>query len=241
MESNKDSQNHSLKTLSSRCGLAGGSGKRATIKRLLKLLNALIPMIGALQSCNGTLALYSRKENQMSNSMIEKVKLARRAGRVQRYHQHALIRPENVAEHTFGLVNLLMIMTDRQVTAKLLMAAIAHDMGEYVSGDIPSPIKHGAGKDFKDIINKIEDGAMHDIHGKEWEELSDWEYLLLKTADNLDGLFKCVDERSLSNSGVIPIGDKYAEYLEAQLPALGGGPAAELVRQALFDWRWSHK
>lgn len=172
---------------------------------------------------------------------IERVKLARRAGRVQRYHQHALLRPENVAEHTFGLVNLLMIMTDRQITAKLLMAAMVHDMGEYVSGDIPSPVKHGAGLAFKDIINAIEDKAMHDIHGKEWEALSDWEYLLLKTADNLDGLFKCIDERSLSNKGVIFIGDKYAEYLEAQLPALGGGPAADLVRAALNEWHWSDK
>lgn len=176
----------------------------------------------------------------MLNS-IERVKLARSAGRVQRYHQHALLRPENVAEHTFGLVNLLMIMTDRQVTAKLIMAAMAHDMGEYVSGDIPSPVKHGMGKEARDAFNAIEDKAMHDIHGRDWEALTDWEYLLLKTADNLDGLFKCIDERALSNMGVVFIGDKYAEYLEAQLPALGGGPAAELVRAALHEWHWSHK
>lgn len=176
----------------------------------------------------------------MLNS-IGRVLLARRAGKVQRYHQHALLRTEDVAQHTFGLVNLLMIMTGRQATAKLLMAAIAHDMGEYVSGDIPSPVKHGMGKEAKDAFNAIEDKAMHDIHGNDWEALSDWEYLLLKTADNLDGLFKCIEERDLGNKGVIFIGDKYSEYLEAQLPALGGGPAAELVREALHSWHWSHK
>lgn len=176
----------------------------------------------------------------MLNS-LQRIHLARRAGRVQRYHQHTLLKSENVAEHTFGLINTLMIMTDRQITPRLLMAAIAHDMGEYVSGDIPSPIKHGLGKEFKDEMNRIEDKAMHDIHGKDWEELTPWEYLLLKTADNLDGLFKCIEERCMGNYTIEFIGDKYAEYLSSQLPALGGGPAAELVQLALTEWHWSHK
>ncbi len=174
-------------------------------------------------------------------TILEKAHLARRAGRVTRYHQHTLLKTENVAEHTFGLVNLLMIMTGRQLTAKLLMAAMAHDMGEYVSGDIPSPVKHGLGPEFKEMINKLEDDAMHEIHGADWEELSTWEYLLLKTADNLDGLLKCIDEKHMGNMTTEFIGDKYAEYLDAQLPALGGGPAAELVQLALTEWHWSHK
>lgn len=169
---------------------------------------------------------------------LQRVHLSRRAGRVTRYHQHDLLKPETVAQHTFGLVNILMIMTDRQITAKLLMAAIAHDQGEYVTGDLPSPIKHGLGKEFRDAFNVMEDKAMHDIHGSEWEELSDWEYLLLKTADNMDGLLKCIDERNLGNKTLTFIGDKYAEYLEAQLPALGGGPAADLVREVLHEWNW---
>lgn len=169
---------------------------------------------------------------------LERIKLSRRAGNVNRYHQHILLRPEDVAKHTFNLVNILMIMTDRQVTAKLLMAAMAHDQGEYVTGDIPSPVKHGVSQELRAEINAIEDRAMHDIHGKEWEALSDWEYLLLKTADNLDGLLKCIDEKALGNQTLTFIGDKYAEYLEAQLPALGGGPAAELVRNTLNEWHW---
>jgi len=173
----------------------------------------------------------------MLNS-LERVHLARRAGRVTRYHQHTLLKTENVAEHTFGLINILMIMTDRQITSKLLMAAMTHDQGEYVSGDIPSPIKHGLGVEFKDLLNTIEDKAMHDIHGGTWEELSEWEYLLLKTADNLDGLLKCIEEKRMGNYTIEFIGDKYAEYLEAQLPALGGGPAAELVRLTLNEWHW---
>lgn len=171
-------------------------------------------------------------------SLLEKVHLARRSGKVSRYHQHTLLKQEDVAQHTFGLMNLLLIMTGRQVTAKLLMAALAHDQGEYITGDIPSPIKHGLGIEFKDMLNAMEDKAMHAIHGDDWEPLSDWEYLLLKTADNLDGLFKCIDEKKLGNKTLDFIGDKYAEYLEAQLPGLGGGPASELVREALNEWHW---
>lgn len=175
-------------------------------------------------------------------TILEKAHLARRAGRVTRYHAQTLLRSESVAEHTFGLVNLLMIMSGGQIRAELLLAAMAHDMGEYVTGDIPSPVKRAMDPDTRDVIRAMEDVAMVTIHdnGGLWK-ISDWEYLLLKTADNLDGLLKCIEEKRMGNYTIEECGENYATYLSAQLSDLGGGPAAELVQLALTEWHWSHK
>lgn len=174
-------------------------------------------------------------------SILGRAHLARRAGRVGRYHTQFMIKPENVAEHTFGLMNLLVIMTGGQLTAKLLMAAMAHDMGEYVTGDVPSPSKRAMGVEAKDAFSLMEDQAMLEIHPDGLWDLSEWEYKLLKTADNLDGLLKCIEETRMGNYTMQECGENYAAYLNTQLPTLGGGPAAELVQLALTEWHWSHK
>lgn len=173
-------------------------------------------------------------------SILERARLARRAGRVTRYHTQYLTKPENVAEHTFGLVNLLMIITGGQVRAELLMAAMSHDMGEYKSGDVPSPSKKAMGEEAKASFDALENAAMKIIH-ESVNPISDWEYLLLKTCDNLDGLLKCIEEKRMGNYTIEECGENYASYLSAQLPDLGGGPAAELVQLALTEWHWSHK
>lgn len=158
-----------------------------------------------------------------------------------RFHTQFLLKPENVAEHTFGLLNILLLLTDGQVRAELLVAALQHDMGEYLSGDVPSPVKRSSAE-ARTAINNIEAIGLRDIYDEPTVGLSDWEYLLLKTADSLDGLFKCYEERQMGNYSLThegdPIGDNYALYLESQLPALGGGPAAEVVRAALHQWHW---
>lgn len=175
-------------------------------------------------------------------TILERAHLARRAGRVTRYHTQTLLRQEDVATHTFGLMNLLAIMTGGQIRCEVMLTAMAHDMGEYASGDIPSPVKRALGQEASDEIKGIEDSAMQDIHfnGGLWK-ISDWEYLLLKTADNLDGLLKCIEEKRMGNYTIEECGENYAAYLSAQLPNLGGGPAAELVQLALTEWHWSHK
>lgn len=174
-------------------------------------------------------------------TLLERAHLSRRAGRVTRYHSQTLLRSEDVATHTFGLMNLLVIMTAGQVSARLLMAALAHDMGEYATGDVPSPVKRAMGATAKEAFDLMEDTAMLVIHPDLLEDITEWEYRLLKTCDNLDGLLKCIEEKRMGNYLIEECGENYAAYLSAQLEALGGGPAAELVQLALTEWHWSHK
>lgn len=176
----------------------------------------------------------------LASNILDRVHLGRRAGRVQRYHTQYLIRPESVAEHTFGLINIIMVMTGRQVTSKLLLAAMAHDQGEYLTGDIPSPVKNSV-PGLRETLGAVEDHAMMEIHEGVFEELSAWEYLVLKTADNLDGLIKCIEEKRMGNYTIEECGQNYANYLSAKLGDMGDGPMAEMVQLALTEWHWSHK
>ena len=122
--------------------------------------------------------------------MIDKINAARRAGRVVRFHTHDMIRRENVAEHTFNMMNILMIITNGNLSQNLIMAALLHDQGEYVTGDIPSPVKRVLLDVDRGTIDSMESNGVNFIHHRGSPELTTWEHKLLKLADNLDGWLK---------------------------------------------------
>lgn len=157
----------------------------------------------------------------------EQVRLARLAGRVARYHTRPQLRPENVAEHTFNVMNLMILLTDGVVSPKALQHALMHDMGEYRVGDVPGPSKRliSTGK-----FLAAEDAAVAAIFGSAPPALTDWEHLIFKVADNLDGLLKACEEVRLGNEYAVDCGKDYAKLLKDLLPSLGNGQVAERVK-----------
>lgn len=157
----------------------------------------------------------------------EQVRLARLAGRVARFHTRPLLRPENVAEHTFNVMNLMILLTDGVVSPKALQHALQHDMGEYRVGDVPGPSKRNFASG---AFLAAEERAVADIFGAGPPNLNDWEHLIFKVADNLDGLLKCREELVMGNVDALEPGRDYAQLLQAMLPSLGGGQVAARVR-----------
>lgn len=137
---------------------------------------------------------------------------ARKAGQVKRYHQFRLLHEETVAEHSFNVVNLVLILTNGTASAALLVAAITHDMGEYVSGDIPAPVKRGLGIDAQAILEILENTGLSSIHHN-LAPITTEETFTLKVADYLDGLLKCREEIRLGNMEMILVGEQYRKYL----------------------------
>lgn len=166
--------------------------------------------------------------------MNEKIRTARKAGRVQRYHTSEVLRTEDVAQHTFNMLNLLMIMTEGSVSVNLMKAALLHDQGEYVTGDIPSPVKKALGHYHE--IAAMEEAAVNFIHKQGTPKLTKWEHLLLKVADNMDGLIKCTEEVKLGNRDLVPVGRVYVTYLIKQLEEVGGGSISHLISSAIRDF-----
>lgn len=142
-----------------------------------------------------------------------RVKLARRAGRVQRYHTQRLLFPETVAEHTFNMLNLLFILCNGRASHRLVSAILTHDMGEYHSGDMPSPVKKAMPPDAKAAFAAEEDAAMMEIHPHFEEAMTEPERWLFKLIDNLDGLLKSTEEVRMGNYTMELCGTNYARYV----------------------------
>lgn len=160
--------------------------------------------------------------------VVEKVLAARRAGRVRRFHTTRTVCSENVAEHTFNMLNLAMILCCGNISHDLMKAILLHDQGEYVVGDIPSPVKKSAMSiDQAFLLEKMEAAAINFIHQQGMPELTEWEHKLLKLMDNLDGYIKAAEEIKLGNTELSPVYEVYRQYLQIQLKDLGAGYAYE--------------
>lgn len=145
--------------------------------------------------------------------MDNKVRLARRAGRVRRYHTAHMVQGEDVAQHTFNCLNLVMILTNGQPSMALLQHVLLHDQGEWLTGDIPSPAKRAIPASAKADIDLLEDQAINIIHHCGVPGLSAEDQHLFKVVDNWDGLLKCIEEAIMGSLDAQEIGNKYVQYL----------------------------
>jgi 5'-deoxynucleotidase YfbR-like HD superfamily hydrolase len=149
---------------------------------------------------------------------------ARESGAVTRFHAKRVLVHETVAEHTFNLMNILMLMTEGAVSRGLLIAALTHDMGETATGDIPADVKRKMDTVVKNAVGKMEQDAVEYIHPSMREiELTEGERHLLKVADRLDGLMKCYEEVRYGNTYLIEVGNRYVSYLYELLECNNSG------------------
>lgn len=151
---------------------------------------------------------------------VERLSAARRSGRVSRYHCWHLLRPEGVAEHTFNMINLILILTDGRASRPLILAALTHDMGEYKVGDIPSPTKRAMDELSRNAIEMAEETAMRVIHPTLDINLTLEEQELLAFADRFDALMKCIDEILMGNTLLLPVANNYYHYILKDHPLM---------------------
>lgn len=148
-----------------------------------------------------------------------------RMHRVQRYSSIPVLRPENVAEHSWQIAMICyLIATDLDHDpatmapgrnpinmGKLLTRAITHDVSEALSGDIIRSYKHSSTKmrdacHDADLINmaKLRD-EIGEMTGQalltDWSnaKASDLEGDIVMLADLLCVVSYCIDERALGN------------------------------------------
>lgn len=147
--------------------------------------------------------------------MTDRILQARRAGRVVRYHTNPLVIHEDVAQHTFNVMNILLDVMGGNISRNLLLAALLHDQGEYATGDIPSPVKRGVvGAAVKEHLDNVEEEAVRALYPNlPTIHLSGEEKVLLKFADLLDGLIKSTEEVRMGNVYAQECGRNYCRYL----------------------------
>lgn len=118
-------------------------------------------------------------------------------GRVKRMHVMDVLQSQTVAEHTFGVVCVLMLITPKEEgTLRLFTAAMVHDVSEREFGDVPGHAKREP--DVRSAYERLEEKWARDI-GFHYQ-LSLEQKTLLELADRLEFMAFCVRERQMGNT-----------------------------------------
>lgn len=136
----------------------------------------------------------------------------RRGALTKRYHGFSTIEGQNVGHHSHSVGILLWLITGG-TTGYHMMAALTHDMGEYIVGDLPSPTKRALGDAARAQIDDLEKNVLA-AASLDFLELSPEEQQQLKLADIFDGLLFCITERSLGNQNIRGAYYTYRDYAE---------------------------
>jgi 5'-deoxynucleotidase len=107
------------------------------------------------------------------------------SGFVQRYHTHPTLARlgQTLAHHQWGVATLLAKLHP-EPSAALLKAALWHDVGEFVSGDVPYTAKrNNVALSYES--KRVEDRAREEITGHMFIEVGD-SSLWLELADRLE-------------------------------------------------------
>lgn len=144
-------------------------------------------------------------------------------------------RSENIAEHSndvAAIANALAIIGNLRLGKSLnaeraAFLGLYHDMPEIITGDMPTPIKYHS-KSIRDEFRAVEEDACKrllsmlpaDLRG-EYEsaffcrEGDEYLWLLVKAADKISALAKCLEEKNAGNRD-------FNKALESTLEAING-------------------
>ena len=160
---------------------------------------------------------------------------------------------ENLSEHTLEtayIAHVLAVMRNKRhggnvVPERCALLAMYHDCTEIITGDLPTPIKY-YNPEIRDVYGEIEENAKNKLLSYLPDDLKEeysplfvpteeekelWK--LVKAADKISALIKCIDERNMGNNDFV-IAEKATlssikkldcaeadEFLEEFLPAYG--------------------
>lgn len=154
-------------------------------------------------------------------SMLSRMKLINRWGLMRNTHN------ENISEHsleTAMLAHSLAVIGNTYFgksynAERCALLGIFHDVTEIITGDLPTPVKYGS-DEIRTAYKQVEENAKNrlvsmlpdemqgeispllspDENASE-EELELWR--LVKAADKLSALIKCIEERTTGNTDFI--------------------------------------
>lgn len=143
-------------------------------------------------------------------------------------------RPENLSEHSLEvamLAHALAVISNERLgnnlnAEKAALIGIYHDATEIITGDMPTPIKYynekiqGAFKEIENVMAEKLHAMLPDYLKKSFEDIffpaEEDEYIrrLVKAADKLSALIKCIEEEKTGNKEFISAKDSIQSLLE---------------------------
>ena len=148
-------------------------------------------------------------------------------GEVKRYHTMLTIGEQSVASHSCGVAVILnWLKPDISKTA--ILKALAHDVAEKRTGDMPAPTKWN-NPDLAKELSVVEKNIEAEL-GVDYD-LTEEEHEYFKQSDMFELLMYCVNQRSLGNTNVNVVFSNGVEKLvDMQLNAKGKALLAHLVQ-----------
>ena len=161
--------------------------------------------------------------------------------------------PENISEHsleTAFIAHVLALYRNVRFGGNVdperaALLAMYHDVTEIITGDLPTPVKY-YNPEIKAEYSKLEEMAKNKLvgfipedlreyyeplFGKTEEEAELWQ--LVKAADKLSALIKCMEERLMGNSEFINAEKSTLESIhKMNLPE-----AEEFIREFLLSYK----
>ena len=143
---------------------------------------------------------------------FERLQQIRCGGNVERFHVLPTIRRNSVAAHSWGVAVVCLSLWD-DCSFSLVKAALYHDCAEYLTGDLPAPIKL-ASEQVGSVIRALEIDYEEKLNIR--IPLSDQDSARLKFADSLDGALFCLEELKMGNRMISKPLSRYINYLSEQ-------------------------
>jgi 5'-deoxynucleotidase YfbR-like HD superfamily hydrolase len=168
----------------------------------------------------------------VSPLLIAQLRMVERSARVRRYHTEPLLHQQNVGEHTYGVMWLIMLLTNHQASRNLLLAALEHDSPEHEVGDIPAPTKRLTG--MKHTFDALEEGVMSQLQLLGHVITKD-EANILKLADCLEGAMFCAFELRRGNRDIVTAFGNYLDYIRKLLNTRDTCPESLDVEETARD------
>lgn len=164
----------------------------------------------------------------------EKIRIYWDAARVVRYHTAQTLRTQNLADHQWGVAMIVSAVAGEHLTVELLKAALAHDLSEKVTGDVPAPAKW-ASESLTTVLKTWED-QYHEDHSLNYT-LTKAQLSILKWADMCELFLFCLNERELGNTKMF----KLAQAVYPHLKTFPTEEAKEFLKDVIVERAWHER
>ena len=129
------------------------------------------------------------------------------AGRVKRFHTKQTLQEQNIADHSWGVVQLLLHFWPNS-RKEVMIAALDHDLPELITGDIPGGLKRDH-PEISQLFDKLDQEYLKTEFYREEIKLEEYEKIRLKFVDLME-LF-------IFSSREIELGNKRFGLLKASV------------------------
>ena len=140
--------------------------------------------------------------------MKNKLKFICDGANTRRYHTVPTLITETVGHHSHGVAMICALLGGSE---DVIVAALFHDMAEYIVGDCSSPSKREFG--IADKLDELENRIIT-ASGFAVPNLGLRDRRILKLADIAQGALFCVQEMEMGNRKMKVVFDRYISYAE---------------------------